>query len=93
MLEEKLKPNVYIFASVLNACERGRKWDRATELFQAMLAAGDTLPLSTVGVLARKAVYSSPALLSRMPAPLVTAAQAAVETGKAARRWIDRSSQ
>jgi pentatricopeptide repeat domain-containing protein 1 len=93
MLEEDLKPNVYIFASVLNACERGRKWDRATELFQAMQAAVDDapLPLSTVGVLARRAMYASPALLSKMPAPLVTAAQAAMDTGRAARRWIDRS--
>ena len=89
-----IKPNLYIYSSVLNACEKGRQWDRATELFKAMLESGneELVPMSSIAILARKAMYASPAILSALPDPLVTAAKSVVDTGRAARQWIWKSS-
>jgi len=89
-----IKPNLYIYSSVLNACEKGRQWDRATELFKAMLEIGneELVPMSSIAILARKAIYASPAILSALPDPLVTAAKSVVDTGRAARQWIWQSS-
>jgi pentatricopeptide repeat domain-containing protein 1 len=89
-----IKPNLYIYSSVLNACEKGRQWDRATELFKAMLENGneELVPMSSIAILARKAMYASPAILSALPDPLVTAAKSVVDTGRAARQWIWKSS-
>ena len=97
MLEDKVDPNSFIFASVLNACERGRQWDRATEIFKAlnvMIKEGkvgrDELQMNALSILARRAMYMSPAsaVLSAMPDPLVTTAKSVVESGRAARALL-----
>jgi hypothetical protein len=41
--------------------------------------------MTTVG---RRVLYAWPMLLTAIPAPLVTTARAAVESGRAARKWI-----
>ena len=87
-----LEPNIYIYSSVLNACERGRQWDRATQLFKVMMERGwdSELHMNSIAILARKAMYASPAVLSAMPDPLVTAAKSVVESGRAARNWLSK---
>ena len=39
-------------------------------------------------MVARKVLYAFPSLIAVMPAPLLKAARAAVDSGRAARRWI-----
>jgi pentatricopeptide repeat domain-containing protein 1 len=94
LLEESptIEPNMYIYSSVLNACERGRQWDRATELFKAlnlMIKEGkggkEEMNMNSISILARRAMYASPAVLSAMPDPLVTTAKSVVDSGRAAR--------
>ena len=97
MLEDEVEPNSFIFASVLNACERGRQWDRATEIFKALnvmikegKVARDELQMNGLSILARRAMYASPAsaVLSAMPDPLVTTAKSVVDSGRAARALL-----
>ncbi len=97
MLEDEVEPNSFIFASVLNACERGRQWDRATEIFNALnvmikegKVARDELQMNALSILARRAMYASPAsaVLSAMPDPLVTTAKSVVDSGRAARALL-----
>jgi pentatricopeptide repeat domain-containing protein 1 len=89
LIDTDMEPNIYIYSSVLNACEKGRQWDRATTLFKAMMERGDQqLPMNSIAVLARKAMYASPGVLSAMPDPLVSAAKTVVESGRAARSYF-----
>jgi len=99
MLDDEIKPNSFIFTSVLNACERGRQWDRATEIFQAlnvMMKEGrvgrDEINMNALSILARRAMYASPAsvVLTAMPDPLVTTAKSVVDSGRAARALLAR---
>ena len=51
------QPNGYIYASLVNACERGGQWERAEQLFREMqLAAADDIPLDSMVMVARKAL-------------------------------------
>ena len=97
LLEEspRIEPNIYVYSSVLNACERGRQWDRATKLFKVMMEKGnqELKSMNSFALLARKAMYSSPAVLSAMPDPLVTTAKSVVESGRAARAFFSSKKQ
>lgn len=44
-----------------------------------------------VAMAVRRILYAFPPLLQSVPGPLVAAARAAVESGRAARRWISRA--
>lgn len=77
----------YVYASLINACEQSGEWKRALELFQAMQAEG--IEFSSITMLAKRALYTWPQLTKYLPPPVVSAAWAAVETGRAARRWVD----
>ncbi|GAB4817867.1 hypothetical protein N2152v2_004913 [Parachlorella kessleri] len=89
MQAEGWKANGYIITSLLNACEKGGQWEKARELFGVMQNLG--MDMDSMTMVARKAVYAFPWLISTLPAPLVKAAQAAVESGRAARRWISKA--
>ena len=82
------QPNGYIFTSVINACEKGGAWQRALEVFKAMQSAD--IGSDSMTMVARRALYAFPALLAVTPAPLLAAARTAVDSGRAARRWLDR---
>ncbi|EFN59084.1 hypothetical protein CHLNCDRAFT_137845 [Chlorella variabilis] len=80
-------PNGYIFTSLINACEKGGQWETAVRLFKLMQ--GQDIPLGSMAMVARKALYAFPPLIRLMPAPLLQAARATVDSGRAAREWID----
>ena len=46
------------------------------------------IELDSLNMVARKVLYAFPSLIAVMPAPLLKAARAAVDSGRAARRWI-----
>ena len=83
-----VKPNGYIFASLINACEKGGQWQRASILFQTMQELD--IGLFDTAMVTRKLLYAFPSLAPLIPEALVKAARAAVESGRAARRWIER---
>jgi pentatricopeptide repeat domain-containing protein 1 len=98
-----VKPSVQVYTSVLNACERGGQWDRAAGLFAQLEAQqkqraaagaglggdGGGIGADAATMLARKALYAFPGLVTGVPPTLLNAARAAVEGGRAARRWIN----
>jgi hypothetical protein len=51
------------------------------------------LEMDSLSMVARRVLYAFPTLLSLMPASLVLAARAAVDTGRAARAWTTRISK
>mmetsp|Transcript_10079 Transcript_10079/g.28942 ORF Transcript_10079/g.28942 Transcript_10079/m.28942 type:complete len:760 (+) Transcript_10079:484-2763(+) len=79
MLAAGLEPNSYIFQAVLSACEKGQEWKKAVEVCDIMASSGMPPP-------ALDALMSRLMLTLGMLAPM---AQAAVNSGKAARRWIE----
>lgn len=85
-----IQPNGYIFTSLINACEKGGQWDTALRLFQLMQQRQD-ISLDSMAMVARKALYAFPPLIRVMPAPLLKAARATVDSGRAARQWIESS--
>ena len=88
LLDAGLTPNSYIFTAVLTALEDGNQWDVAVKVFKAMNAYN--VDIGTVPMAGRKVLYAMPGLLSVVPSPVVTAARAAVTTGRAARRWMQQ---
>ncbi|KAL4859511.1 Pentatricopeptide repeat-containing protein [Chlorella vulgaris] len=82
-----IQPNGYIFTSLINACEKGGQWERAVKLFRLMQ--GQDIPVDSMAMVARKALYAFPQLIRLMPAPLLQAARATVDSGRAARQWIE----
>jgi pentatricopeptide repeat domain-containing protein 1 len=88
MLAAGIQPNGYIFTSLINACEKGGQWERAVALFKVMQR--QDIPLDSMAMVARKAIYAFPSLIKLMPAPLLQAARATVEGGRAARQWIEK---
>lgn len=69
----------YIYKSVLSACERGEQWRRAVEVCDRMTESGMS---------PRTADALLPALMSTL-GPIAPVARVAVNSGKAARRWIE----
>ena len=65
-------------------CETAGDWSRVVELVQSMQA-DDIDP-----VLSHRVMYA-PLLQTLVPDPLLSALRATVATGRAARRWIDRT--
>eukprot|EP00873_Tetraselmis_striata_P016572 jgi/Tetstr1/436836/TSEL_025613.t2 len=74
-----LSPNESTFNAVLTACEEGQQWRRAVQVTDLMAASG--VPRNTMDAMVR--------MLMPTLGPLAPAAQAAVNSGRAARRWID----
>lgn len=89
MQAQGIQPNGYIFTSIVNACEKGGQWETAVRLFKAMQQQQD-IPLDSMAMVARKALYAFPSLIKVMPAPLLDAARATVDSGRAARQWIEK---
>ncbi|KAL4420028.1 hypothetical protein ABPG77_001278 [Micractinium sp. CCAP 211/92] len=88
MQAQGIQPNGYIFTSLVNACEKGGQWETAVRLFKAMQARD--IPLDSMAMVARKALYAFPSLIKIMPAPMLDAARATVDSGRAARQWIEK---
>lgn len=88
MKDNNVLPNAYTFMSLFKACEAAGSWEIALELFSEMQAMD--IEFDSVTMAAKTLMYTWPQLITRLPAPVVAAAKAAVSSGQAARRWIDR---
>ncbi|CAD7695714.1 unnamed protein product [Ostreobium quekettii] len=88
MKQQGVCGNSYVYASLINVCERKGEWKVAVELFQAMQEEG--IEPKSVTMLARRALYTWPQLIDSLPQPVVSAARVAVESGIAARRWVNK---
>ena len=69
---------------LIDVCETAGEWSQAVELVQSMQA-DDVDP-----VLAHRIMYA-PVLQTLLPDPLLSALRMTVATGRAARRWIERT--
>ncbi|BDA43178.1 Pentatricopeptide repeat-containing protein At5g02860 [Coccomyxa sp. Obi] len=77
----------YVLQTVISACERAGAWEEADAVFQRMEAAGQLADMDGLALATRRVLYALPALVA---GPLMTTAHLAVDSGRAARRWIAR---
>ena len=82
-----IEPNKYIYNSVIAACEDSSQWSKALEVFDDMK--NSNIQLDYIATAGRNLMYKLPEqVLAALPSHLVVAAKAAVQSGRAARKWI-----
>ncbi|KAK9831438.1 hypothetical protein WJX81_004619 [Elliptochloris bilobata] len=72
---------------VLTAAEQLSLWSKADQAWRELQADGDAQVVDPLAAATRRVVYALPA---QVAAPLVASAHAAINSGRAARRWISR---
>lgn len=85
MKERKIGAARALYPILLRCCERGWRWNEAAEILQEMEREGVKAP----GLQAYYVRLIS-SLPTAVPAPVRVAAAAAIASGRAARKWIDR---
>jgi len=89
MLEVGLTPIGTVFAELVPALERKGDWKRAVALFDLMKALD--IEEASMIMAARQFVYSFPLFQKLLPPALIAAGFATVASGRATRRWVDKS--
>ncbi len=81
------RDRVRIARAAVDAFEQLGEWDAACATFEESQRLEASADLSSA---ARSLLYSSPHIMPRMPKPLVSAARAAIDSGRAARSLISK---
>lgn len=88
MEDAGIRANSYVYVALINACEQVNNWRGAIRVFYAMRDSG--CEMNSLGLVARQILYHWPQLMDKMPVPIVTAARAALDSGRAARLQVDK---
>eukprot|EP00892_Ulva_mutabilis_P009271 jgi/Ulvmu1/6716/UM030_0049.1 len=91
MKAEGVEGNTYVYVALITACERSSDWQRAVKVFYAMREAD--VEMNALSAAARQILYQWPQVLNLLPPPIVAAARAAVDSGRAARNRVHTALQ
>jgi pentatricopeptide repeat protein len=83
-------PNALVLTSVIQACEDSGRYEEALDVFNRLRGIPD-IPLASLALAARNLLYANPNLLRAVPQPLVAAVRATVDSGRAARAWVNNT--